>query len=412
MRSNMHCIDGFNSKVILLLVTLSSFLMACKSEINSILEMPVPTTRSAVFPFLTSDDSHLYLSWIETIHDTIDILKVARGSEEGFEYVTEVARGNDWFINWADFPKIAAFSSGKYITHWLKKSSSSTYDYNIHVGIGSFGASQTDTSFILHDDGINAEHGFVSFQPYGKGMMTVWLDGRDTKRADNTYGQMTLRSAIITDKGKKEKDIEIDSRICDCCQTDLTGMGDDVMVVYRDRSEAEIRDNYFSLYKKGQWSDGLLINEDRWTIAGCPVNGPAIHSHQGTTAAIWYSEGSGSPGVYLSVYDSIEMEFQVPVVVKESADILGRVDVKVIGKDMIAYSWLEKQGDQGILKLEIISKEGKILKNFDLDFVESSRNSGFSHIAFLKGVIYVAYTSSGSYKGIKVKAIEINGLTY
>ncbi|NNF36609.1 MAG: hypothetical protein HKN68_21080 [Saprospiraceae bacterium] len=403
---------SFNIKWVLIPICISSLIIACDIQKETIEEMPVPAARSSVFPFLTSDSSNLYLSWIETIHDTIDILKIARGSEEGFEYVTEVARGNDWFVNWADFPKVAAFSSGEFITHWLKKSSSSTYDYNIHVGIGSFGTSQVDTSFILHDNGINAEHGFVSFQPYGKNMIAVWLDGRDTKRSDDAYGQMTLRAAIINDKGIKKQDIEIDNRICDCCQTDLTRIGDDVMAVYRDRSETEIRDNYFSLYQDGQWKKGLPIQGDQWTIAGCPVNGPAIHSHQGITAAIWYSEGSGNPGVYLSVYDSKKMKFQSPIVKKESVDILGRVDVKVMDKDRIAYTWLEKHKDQGILKLEIISKEGKLLKKIDVDIVDSSRNSGFSHLAILKGVIYIAYTSSGSYKGVKVKSVKTNALTY
>ena len=51
--------------------------------------------------------------------------------------------------------------------------------------------------------------------------------------------------------------------------------------VYRDRTEAEIRDIAIVRLVDGIWSDPALVSADGWEIAGCPVNGPAIDSAGG-----------------------------------------------------------------------------------------------------------------------------------
>ncbi len=404
---------SFINKVASLFILIGIFLVhGCSIESIEFKEISVPAAKSSVFPFLTNDDNFLYLSWIETIHDTIDILKVARGNEEGFGYVTEVARGDDWFVNWADFPKVSTFDSSTYITHWLKKSTSSTYDYNVHIGIGSFGTSNPDTSFIIHEDGVNAEHGFVSYEPYGKRMMVAWLDGRNTKNPDGSYGQMTLRAAILNKGGSKSNEWEIDDMVCDCCQTDFTLMQEDVMLAYRDRDEKETRDNYFSVFNGDKWTEGQAIYDDGWTIAGCPVNGPAIHSGYGGMAVAWYSEAEGSPGIYFSWYNHDKRNFNTPDWSRLGDNIKGRLDVKVVDSDHAAILWLEQEEDIGKLMLGIFSKEYKMIKEYVVDYVNPGRSSGFGHLSVLKGVIYIAYTASGSYEGIKMKSLSLEFLPY
>ena len=381
------------------------FIASCTEENSELESVPLPASQNSVFPFLTHDDSLLYLSWIETVFDSVDILKVARGDGNGFRDVTEVARGSDWFVNWADFPKVEVFPSGQFITHWLEKSSSSTYDYDVHVGIGKFGKSNFDTTYILHDDGVNAEHGFVSYLPVGDEIMAVWLDGRNTKKEDGSYGQMTLRSAMINESGHKRLDQLIDDRTCDCCQTDLAKVDDQVMVVYRDRSEEEIRDNYFAFFKDNEWGAPVILRKDNWQIAGCPVNGPAIHGGHDEFVAVGYTETEGVPGIYLSWFDKDERQFSSPVFEREGTHILGRLDVKLLDNDHAVLTWMEKEGDAGKLMLAVLSKEGKLLKEIMVDEIDSSRASGFAHLAVFKGYIYVVYTSSGSYNGLKMKKL-------
>src|SRR5210317_731682 len=99
---------------------------SCQPQDQEWVGIPIPADKTAVFPFLNNGNEGLLLSWIETVQDTVDILKIAKGDSLGFYEVTEVSRGSDWFVNWADFPKVSQFKDGKYITHWLQKSTTST----------------------------------------------------------------------------------------------------------------------------------------------------------------------------------------------------------------------------------------------------------------------------------------------
>jgi len=358
---------------------------SCEREIPGWKDIPLPADRTAVFPFLTQGNDGLLLSWIETVSDTVDILKVAQGDSAGFYGVTEVARGSDWFVNWADFPKMSQFAGGKYIVHWLQKSTTSTYDYNIHVAIGDFGTRQPDTTFILHDDGVNAEHGFVSFMPYGESMLAVWLDGRNTKNADGTYGQMTLRSVILDDQGNKSLPQEIDDRVCDCCQTDLAMIGGQPVVVYRDRAQDEIRDNYYAIFDGNTWSEGKPVFDDGWKIPGCPVNGPAIAGGSESGAVAWYTEVDQRGMVRLATFSAQEMAFSEPLL--ELDDVMGRVDIKNTGNGDFLYVWLEKNMEEGLLKINKLNTEKNTTKNPKIvGTMHPSRDSGFPSINELSGI--------------------------
>jgi hypothetical protein len=381
------------------------FCFSCNEKEKELDTLHVPADRTSVFPYLTASGDQLLLSWIETVRDSIDVLKVAQGDANGFRNVTQVARGKDWFVNWADFPKIQQFTNGKYITHWLQKSSSSTYDYNIHIAIGDFGNQIPDTTFILHDDGVNAEHGFVSFLPFGKDMLAVWLDGRKTKNPDGSHGQMTLRSVVLDSKGNKKNDIEIDGKICDCCQTDLALVNGKPMVVYRDRTDKEVRDNYFAIYEHDEWTTGKPIFKDEWTIPGCPVNGPAIASIDGSTSAAWYTEGSGTPTVRMAFWNDEMREYDSPVL-ELNKDIIGRVDVKMVDEDTAVMLWLERESEKGVFYLSEIHTNGGQDEKRKVAEVDPGRTSGFAHMAVLKEQLFIAYTASAPNPGIRIKVLN------
>ena len=379
---------------------------SCQNKAIEFGEMVFPGDTTAVFPYLASDGENLFVSWIETVQDTVDILKVAKNTGGGFSSPTQVATGSDWFVNWADFPEIAVFSSGKYITHWLQKSSSSTYDYNVHVAIGEFGNKNPDTTFILHDDGINAEHGFVSFAPYQDKMMVAWLDGRKTKKADGKYGQMTLRSALLDDSGMKVWDTEIDDKVCDCCQTDLVVNGNNAAVVYRDRSDEEIRDNFLAEYRNGNWSEPQPIHQDKWKIAGCPVNGPVIESIEDGYVSAWYTEADNKPSVFLALNSN---EKESPILISDDSPI-GRVDLIAIGDGACVVSWVEKKGANGYLFYQVIDSEGKKREKSLISAFDPSRGSGFPRMIKMGKSVIFAYTDLIEYKGVRIKSLPLKDL--
>ncbi|MDX1407284.1 MAG: hypothetical protein R3330_04100, partial [Saprospiraceae bacterium] len=161
----------------------------------------------------------------------------------------EIARGSDWFVNWADFPSVVAFSDGRSLAaHWLQKSASGTYDYDVRISVSKDMGETWSGSFIPHTDGIPAEHGFVSMIPADSNrILAIWLDGRHMQAGEghghrHGGGAMTLRAAEFDVDGNLFAEAELDSMVCECCQTDAAMTSTGPIVVYRNRSDQEIRD--------------------------------------------------------------------------------------------------------------------------------------------------------------------------
>ena len=109
-----------------------------------------------------------------------------------------IARGADWFVNWADTPHLAATEDGALWAHWLQKSASG------HVRLrrrdDALGRRRQDwsTPVLVNNDGKPAEHGFVSLWPASRDTLGVaWLDGREAAGGATRATDMaaTMRTA-------------------------------------------------------------------------------------------------------------------------------------------------------------------------------------------------------------------------
>jgi hypothetical protein len=195
-----------------------------------------------------------------------------------------------------------------------------------------------------HDDGTPTEHGFVTLFAAGGAAQAVWLDGRHTggghDHAVGAGGAMTVRSATIgTDGRRAGTDVEIDARACDCCQTDAAITADGPVVVYRDRSDREVRDIALVRYSGGRWSEPVHVHDDGWKIDACPVNGPAIDAHGRTVAVAWFT-GADVPRVRLAFSQDAGRTFSRPIEVADG-DVTGRVDVVLLDDGRAVVSWLQ-----------------------------------------------------------------------
>ena len=280
----------------LLLVVLAALLCGC-SESKTNEPWLMPTTDSAAQPRLLAHNDQLYLSWLEKSEAGAHCLRLAvADNSERWSAEREVACGSDWFINWADRPGIAVDGSGQLWAWWLKKSADATYAYDVwFTRSGDQGMSWSEPQ-ILHDDGTQTEHGFVSAFADSAGMNFVWLDGRETAGGGHTghdmhgsEGAMTLRSAAIDRNGKKQAEQLLDSRVCDCCQTASVAANDSAYLLFRDRSETEIRDISYSVKQNGQWTAPKMLHEDNWLMPACPVNGPALLADGDSAWAAWFT---------------------------------------------------------------------------------------------------------------------------
>ena len=93
-----------------------------------------PAGDNAMAPGLATlpDGSAAILSWIEKDGDD-HVLKWSRHADGSFSEAREIARGHNWFANWADTPAVHVRADGVLIAHWLEKSAESTYAYDIRL---------------------------------------------------------------------------------------------------------------------------------------------------------------------------------------------------------------------------------------------------------------------------------------
>ena len=350
-----------------------------------------PTGEASSLPFLYADDAdRILLSWVEPM-DSSTVLKYSRLDGGKWTQAETITRGEDWFVNWADFPAIAE-NHGYLISHILKKSSAGTYSYDIKLNLKKEGGRQWKTDMALHTDGTPTEHGFMTTLPYKSGFFTAWLDGRNTvENKEGERGAMTVRAAEVAVDGLITNESELDARTCDCCQTTAAITNDGPVVLYRDRSDDEIRDISIVRNEAGQWTAPKRIHDDGWKIKGCPVNGPKAAALGNHLAVVWFTAANDAPMVNLAFSVDGGRKFDSPIRVDET-NAMGRVDLLLLDKENAVVSWMETSGERALIKAIRIDRngaKGPVRKIAELD---ASRRTGFPQMELAGDQIYFAWT--------------------
>ena len=392
-------------------------LIACKTEpLELVKSITVPTEGiSSSEPSLhKAKDGTIFLSWIEKSQDTLSYLKFSQLINGDWSSPKTIAKGNDWFVNWADFPAISSFGASNLVAHYLQKSGDDTYAYDVKMVQSENHGETWNNAFKPHTDNTQTEHGFVSKVAINDdSYLSVWLDGRQNAYAekDSTIAaQMTLRSGIFNNKGEMLQEYLLDNRVCDCCQTDVAMTNEGPIVVYRDRSADEIRDTYYVKQVNGKWSDPKPIYNDNWTIAGCPVNGPTISTKDNFAVVSWFTVADNLPKAKIAFSDDNGSTFGKPITVAQETT-MGRLDIEVL-KDgsAILSSMNSKEGESEIL-LHHVQKNGTISKPFTVSENANSRSSGFPRMILHDDSIYLAWTDAGETRKVKTAKILVEALT-
>jgi hypothetical protein len=378
-------------KFAIILSLLSIF--SCTSKDLIIEEISFLYDNSNAQPSLTSSNGSLALTWISSDKDMNASLNFRQFKNEKWTNPQTLAIGSDWFINWADFPT-HAISGDRVLTSYLKKSASGTYTYDVFLNLQKLSGEKIKEDFILNTDGFKAEHGFVSIVAnVNEGFFITWLDGRNTveKGLDGNHKPMTLRFAEITNAGDIVNEIELDSSVCDCCQTSITHTDKGPLVVYRDRSDKEVRDIYVTRNIDDRWETPVPIYNDGWEIYGCPVNGPKVVSNSNNLAVSWFTVADGKPSVNLSFSESYGSSFSNPIKINDYTAI-GRVDVAFLNDSEVMVSYMEVDDVGTYLRLKKVLIDGKVSEPITISKIDSGRNTGVPQLEILDNEIYIVWT--------------------
>jgi hypothetical protein len=347
----------------------------------------------------TTPDGRVVLSWVEKTGEKRYALRFASRDGAGWSEPGTAAEGENWFINWADFPSVVALPDDALASHWLVKSGQSTYAYDVQVSLSKDGGKSWGKPIVPHSDKTLTEHGFVSLIPLADGRVgAVWLDGRnlkDVKEGEEEKGplpvSMTLRYAAIDAEGRVSDEALLDERVCECCQTSAALTSEGPVVVYRDRSETEVRDIYIVRRQGDGWSAPHAVFADNWKINGCPVNGPSVAADGRRVAVAWFTEAGDAPRVKVAFSEDAGATFDGPVQV-DAGDAMGRVDVLVLPDGSALVCWMSGTADGGAIKARRVRHDGTLGPVDIVARTDISRSSGFPRMARLGGEVYFAWT--------------------
>ena len=370
-------------------------IFSCSSKDVVIEEVSFLYDKSNAQPSLVSNNGDLSLTWISSDQDMNANLNFRQFIDDKWTDSKTFANGSDWFINWADFPT-HAISGDRILTSYLKKSASGKYTYDVFLNLRDLSGDKIKEDFILNTDGFKAEHGFVSIVAKDKeGFFVTWLDGRNTveKDLEGNPKPMTIRFAEITNAGDIINETELDSNVCDCCQTSITHTDKGPLVVYRDRSEKEVRDIYMTRNIDDVWEAPIPIHNDGWVIYGCPVNGPKVVSYENNIAVSWFTVSDTEPMVNVSFSKFYGASFDEPIKINDH-NAIGRVDVAFLNEKEVIVSYMEGDDDGTYLKIKKVSLDGKVSKPITISRIDGGRSTGVTQLEILNDEIFIVWTVS------------------
>lgn len=368
--------------------------------------LPLPAAAGSMAPRLSvTPDGEAVMSWLEPASDGRHALKFSTLEGGRWSPPSSPAAGNDWFINWADFPSVTPITTKDWVAHWLVKQPGGTYSYDISLAISRDGGATWGKPFTPHDDGTPTEHGFVTLLPWGDAFGAVWLDGRKT-RLDP--GGMTVRYARIAFDGEISEAGEIDDLVCDCCATDVALAAAGPVATWRNRTSDEIRDIAVSRYTQGSWQPPVIVGNDQWHIPGCPVNGSTIDAKGERVVVAWYTAPERQARVQVAWSNDGGRSFNTPVLV-EDGSVRGNVDVVLLTGDLAVVSWTAKNPDgSGELRLRRVPYEGQPGPVQLVARTEITRGSGFPQLIQDRDGLVSAWTEPGDPPQVRTVRSPLN----
>ncbi len=404
-------------RVVVTILCCGGLVLACSNsdQIFNVDSLTSPASTNSLAPNLArGPEGTVVLSWLER-NDNRATLRYSQYKDSQWMPAQTVAQGDNWFVNWADFPSVTPVSRKSWAAHWLVKKTGSTYAYDVAVSVSNDSGESWSEPITPHTDNTATEHGFVSLFPTDSGSGALWLDGRNmtdgghgtNHHSTSGSGGMTLRSAVVEKNGNVVSAALVDELVCDCCQTDVALSATGPVAVYRNRSDTEVRDIYVTRSINGQWLEGQPVAEDNWEIAGCPVNGPAIAADGRHVAVAWFTAASERPIVKLALSQDGAATFAQPVII-DNVTPLGRVDVEIMKDGVAAVSWMRKNTEGHVeLSFRLVSSSGQTLPMNTITKMSGERSSGFPQMIRHVDELLFAWTDTTDQESrVKTKRVE------
>jgi hypothetical protein len=408
-------------------------------------EIDSPAAAGSGNPNLSvGPDGRVYLSWIEPVQSKVlkgYALKFAVRSRGGrWSTPRTIAQGENRFDS-----SILALPDGSLSAYWLTKSGPGMHANDVNLSISRDGGRTWGKAIVPHRDRTQTARGFVSMIPAGGGIALVWLDGRKMMGGDrgaaehgsaekvsagafprtgdhdhqHTNGgdhrvaghgpaasemEMSLMYTMIGLDGTLGEEVLLYGRVCECCTTSAAPTPDGMAVVYRDRSEKEVRDISIVRSKNGQWSEPQPLSQDGWEINGCPMNGPAISSAGQNVVVAWFTAAGNQPRVYAALSADGGATFGQQILVADG-NPLGRVDIIALPSENALVSWVERTPGGAEVRARIVKSDRSKARAI----VVAETSSGVPRMKMSGDEVVIAWTDSRNIRKVRTASLRMTG---
>lgn len=351
-------------------------------------------------PFLASaPNGDVYLSWIDPVPRGRHALRFSRWTGQGWSIPETIAEGQNWFVNWVDFPALEILADGSLLAHWLTRAEAGgKYGYGIRIArrAAAPGSPWNETASLNLGDKEDYA-GFLSFA----GSSAAYLAPPANRPAAKAHGHgdaeshtKTLRFLQLRPDGSPATDVEIDPDVCTCCPTATIKTSDGFLVAYRDHSASEIRDIAILRFANGSWSKPKTLHNDNWHINACPTEGPSIAASGAAMFIAWTTRAGGASKLNLSVSHNEGRTFAAPFRA-DDGNPAGRPTLAAIDKTQSLLVWLERTDDGAEVRLRRVFASGGKGPSMTIAKAPLSRDTGIPKVAIHKNQVIVAWRDGG-----------------
>lgn len=307
---------------------------------------------SNTYAMATGADGKTYLVWIEPAEPRgHHALKFSRFDGQAWQAPREIARGNNWFVNWADHPSLTALPDGTLVAHWLVNTGrkQGSYGYGIRVARSTDEGATWSTVFEDGMKNVSDYAGFLTFAPREGGADAIYLNplkpDEDAPAGGHEVEHVkTLAAVSFGSDGSMKGQQVVDADVCSCCMTDIAHTSSGPVAVYRDHQPGEIRDIAIVRQVNGRWTEPRTVHADGWMIPGCPTNGPAVAARGQCVAVAWFTAAKDTPRLKMAFSEDGGATFGDPVVIDDGRPV-GWPDVVMLEDGATLVSWLERRGE-------------------------------------------------------------------
>lgn len=358
--------------------------------------LPTPAgADSGMYSLTTAADGRTYLVWIEPVAAGGHALEFARYAAAGWEAPVEIARGANWFVNWADHPSLTAGPNGRLFVHWLVNTGqkSGSYGYAIRVATSADQGRSWTTAFEEGQRNVHDYSGFLTFLPTARGIDAVYLTPLapdDGTSVAHDHIKTVGVASLAADGTVLSRQI-VDGDACSCCSTDMAETANGPVAVYRDHDAGEIRDISVVRRVDGKWTTPAPVHRDGWVIPGCPTNGPAVAASGSRVAVSWFTAAGNQPQVKIAFSKDGGATFDTPIRV-DGGTPTGWADVLLLDDRRALVSWLERTGQgTGDIRLREVSPSGAAPAALTIASASSGRATGIPMMARAGSEVLVAW---------------------